>query len=121
MRKIFVPVIILLFGIAIGGIAYHMYINMKHVDEILLYNTDKSVRTAEAVKIRLEATAEAVKIRLDEVNNAVLTNQTKIKADVAEIIEQQIQAVAKEMLTYEIYKKDHEELVSKLNALSEKK
>ena len=132
MRRIFVPIIILLFGIAIGGIMYHGYINMRSVDETILWNTNKTIRTSEAVKLKLDATAEALKIkledtaevvrtRLDVTNHLLVTNQEDLKVAVAEVIEQQIYAVAKDLLTQEVYRRDIIELNKKLDKLLEQK
>ena len=96
MKRSLFPITLILFGIAIGGIVYHVYNN-------LIYSAD------------------VVKVRLDEINNHILENQDKLKANVKEIIVAQIRAATKDLLDKSVYNKDMELLNEKLNRLLEKR
>jgi len=121
MKKTLVCIAIILFSFSLGGIAYHGYTNFANTGDTLLDNTFQALDRAEKVRVRLEAIAEAVKVRLDVTNKALIDNQENLKTEVAEIVRQQILAVAKDLLTQETYKKDIKELNAKIDMLLEKR
>ena len=117
MKKTLVYIAVILFSFSLGGIAYHVYANIRYVDEQLLDNTFQALDRAEKVRVKLEAVAEAVKMKLDATNKVLIDNQENLKTEVAEIVRQQILAVAKDLLTQETYKKDIKELNAKIDTL----
>lgn len=121
MKRVFVYIAVILFSFSLGGIAYHVYVNMRYVDEQLLDNTFQALERAEKARVKLEAVAEAVKIKLDITNKILIDNQEKLKVEMAEVVRQQILAIAKDLITQDIYKKDQVELNAKLDKLLEKK
>ena len=60
-------------------------------------------------------------MKLDATNKVLIDKQENLKTEVAEIVRQQILAVAKDLLTQETYKKDIKELNAKIDILLGKK
>ena len=121
MKRILAYIVVCLFFFSLGAIVYHAYINFMSTGDLLLDNTYQALDRTEKVRVRLEAVAEAVKIKLDTTNKILIDNQEKLKVEIAEVVRQQILAIAKDLITQDTYKKDQVELNLKLDKLLEKR
>jgi hypothetical protein len=117
MKRILAYIVVCLFCFFLGGIVYHGYLNFTNTGDILLDNTYQALDRAEKVRVRLEAIAEAVRLKLEATNKIIVDNQDKLKEEMAEVVKEQIKAVAKDILDKETYRKDIVELNAKLDKL----